>query len=112
MNRGDAQNIALTINIDGEPITEGYAEEIELTFNPNGCNHQVIKSLKKNEIYWNDLEDKYFTMLTQQDTFKMKAGVNTWQLRLLKDGEVISTAIGQLVLGEANSSEVLTNAQS
>ena len=108
MNRGDAQAIALNITVDGEPIDEHYADELEITFNPELHGHSVRKTLSSGEIFWNQDEGKYFTTLSQEDTFTLCAGVNTWQLRLMRDSFVISTVIGKLVLGDANSKRVLT----
>lgn len=113
MNRGDAQYIELTITIDGVPITEDYPDEIELTFNHEECpsNNSVRKLLSKGEIEWNDLNDKFQTFLTQADTFKMKSGSNTWQIRVMKDDIVISSKQGVINLGDSNSRKELGNAQ-
>lgn len=107
MNRGDAQYIVLSININGEPLEEGYPDDIELTFNAQATAYCVQKSLKKGTIQWNSQEGKYVTFLNQADTYTMKNGLNTWQLRLLKNENVISTSIGKFILGETNSREVI-----
>lgn len=111
MNRGDAQYIELSITIDGVPITEDYPDEIELTFNPECCNHSVRKLLSDGGITWNELNDKFQVFLTQADTFTMKAGCNSWQIRVLKDDMVISSKQGDINLGETNSRKELGNAQ-
>lgn len=107
MNRGDAQRIILTIQIDGSPITQDYASEIELTFNAQSSQNCVQKLLSKGTITWDAEEGKYACVLSQQDTFKMVAGNNSWQLRVMADGMVASTTMGVLKLGNANSTEVL-----
>ena len=112
MNRGDAQIISLTITISGEPITEGYADEIELTINPDSSQNCVKKKLTTGDIVWNGMISKYTTLLSQADTFKMLSGANTYQLRIKKGEEVVSSVIGSLKFGNANSSEILTNGTS
>lgn len=107
MNRGDAQYIMLNINVDGSPIEEGYADDIELTFNAFSSPYCVRKSLSDETIEWDEAEGRYSTFLDQEDTFKFKLGENTWQLRLLKNNQVVSTSIGTIVVGGANSKEVL-----
>lgn len=105
MNRGDAFIIGLGILVDKAPITEDYADEIEFTLNPEASENFVQKKLTSGEIFWNT--DKFFLYLSQEDTFKCKSGTNKWQIRIKKDSNVISSTMGKLVLGEANSREVL-----
>lgn len=107
MNRGDAQIISLSINIDGEPISEGYADDIELTFNAQSGAHCVKKKLKNGTIAWDAANNRYAAYLSQEDTFRFTVGDNKWQLRLLKGNIVISTQFGTLSVGDANSKEVL-----
>lgn len=111
MNRGDAQKVVLTINVDDEPITENYADEIELTFNRDGNLHNIRKTLSNNQITWNSTLEQYEVFLSQEDTFKMVEGDNPVQLRVLKDGVVISSNIMTFILGGVNSKEVLDESE-
>lgn len=107
MNRGDARVVPLTILIDDQPITEGYADEIELTFNQENNRGCVKKKLSTGDITWDSERSQYVTILTQEDTFKFKAGQNTYQFRLLVGNEVISSIDQPIYVGRANSNEVL-----
>lgn len=107
MNRGDATTLTLNIFINGEPITNDYADEIEITFNKECGSFCVQKTLSDEQIVWNASSEKYEMFLTQEDTFKLRTGVNTVQLRLLKDGNVISSIINSFNIGGVNSKEVL-----
>ena len=109
MNRGDAQYIGLSIKINNVPIDEDFPDEIELTFNPECCSHCVRKTLNDGEITWNPETSKFEAFLSQSDTFKMIAGYNSWQIRVLKDSMVISSRQGGLTLGDVNSREELTS---
>ena len=107
MNRGDATVISLDITIDDEPIEQDYADDVEVTFNPQCGSNCVQKSLKDETIYWDATTSKYLMFLTQEDTYKLKTGANTVQLRVLKDDIVTSTAINTFFLGNVNSKEIL-----
>lgn len=108
MNRGDANTIILNINVNTQPIPENFADEIELTFNPQNSLHSVRKTKKDGTIIWNDELNKFTCYLSQEDTYKLLTGSNTWQIRLLKDNMVMSTILGDFALGAVNSKEVLT----
>lgn len=107
MNRGDAGKLSLTIIIDTEPITEGYADDIEVTFNPDNTRCCVKKLLSKGEVIWDSENDEYTINLTQNDTFKMHEGDNKVQIRILKDSEVLSSDLTTFIIGAVNSEEVL-----
>ena len=107
MNRGDAELVKLTIMLDDVPIEEGYADDIELTFNPQCGMFCVQKSLQDETIYWSNQYGCYVTFITQEDSFKMKVGTNTVQLRILKNNTVISSTLNSFILGGVNSHEVL-----
>ena len=108
MNRGDALGLVLYITVNDEPITQEYADQIELTLNPELQGHSVRKILSDGGIYWEPSEERFIARLTQADTFALKPGTNTWQLRVLKGEMVISTIIGKINVGDANSKRVLT----
>lgn len=107
MNRGDSFYIKLEITIDGHFIEEGFADEIELTLNPQEIFNCVQKTLTNEEIYWDDSQNAYVCFLNQEDTFKLFAGNNSYQIRVLQGNEVISTNFGILRLGDVNSKEIL-----
>ena len=107
MNRGDAKTLTLNIFINNEPITSDYADEIEVTFNKECGSFCVQKTLSNGDITWNEAVSKYQMFLSQEDTFKLKTGVNTVQLRLLKGDVVISSIINSFTIGGVNSKEVL-----
>ena len=109
MNRGDARIISLNITIAGNPIAENYADEIELTINPETTCNCVKKKLSDGTIIWNVEKQKYIALLTQEDTFKLIVGNNTYQLRVKKDIEVVSSAIKYIKFGSTNSTEVLVD---
>lgn len=105
MNRGDAGCLLLNIKINGTPITQNYPDNIELTFSV--ANAKITKTLKNAEIVWNTEKSCFQTILTQADTFKMVAGNNPWQIRVLKDDNVVSSRVGAFNLGETISKDVL-----
>lgn len=109
MNRGDAFYLSLDITLDGKPIVDGYADDIELTINPQSNQACVQKSLLKGDLVWDLNKNCYTTYLSQQDTYRMREGINTWQLRVLKEDIVTSTTFGEICLGKVNSREVLVN---
>lgn len=111
MNRGDARVISLNIKIAGEPIQEGFADEIELTINPQNTRNCVQKTLTGETIEWDANKHKYVAYLTQEDTFKLIAGNNSYQLRVKKGIDVISSAIKYLRFGCTNSTEVLEDSE-
>jgi hypothetical protein len=107
MNRGDAGVLSLDIDIIDEPISQDFADDIEVTFNPQCGPNCVQKSLKDGTIYWDATTSKYLMFLQQADTYKMKTGANTVQCRLLKDNIVVSSGINTFFLGNVNSKEIL-----
>ena len=111
MNRGDAKIISLNIKIAGVPIEQGFADEIELTINPQNTRNCVKKTLSDETIEWDANKQKYVAYLTQEDTFKLIAGNNSYQLRVKKGDEVISSAIKYMKFGCTNSTEVLEDSE-
>ena len=111
MNRGDAKIIKLDILIDDAPITEAYADEIELTINKQGDVHCIKKTLSKGEITWNNEYGMYEVYFSQSDTFVLGDGNNPAQIRILKDNKVVSSGLVRLKIGDVNSKEVPKNAE-
>lgn len=107
MNRGDAQVVVLNIRVNSKLAKADDFDEIEVTFNPELYGHSIRKLYSKNEIYW-DAELKRFCLdLSQQETYILKTGENTWHLRVLIGGAVISTSIGKVWIGGINSKHAL-----
>lgn len=107
MNRGDANYLTLNIKVNSVDIGQHYADEIELTFNKENGLHTIKKTLSDGGITWNATRNKFMAYLSQEDTFNLEDGANTWQIRLLKDDVVISNTISIINIGDANSKEVL-----
>lgn len=106
MNKGDANWLFLNIKINGSNITQNYADEIELTFNKL-ANNSITKSLQEETIVWDITTSKFKTFLSQEETFKFNVGINNWQIRILKDDNVISNIISTITIGDVNSRNVL-----
>lgn len=120
MNRGDTAFLMLNYTLNGDPLTEGSYQEIELQLNPQGNAMSVKKLLSLGEIQWGTVtyEDEhgdeqtftgYYAFLTQEETFALRNGTNRVQLRILVNDEVGSSAISNVSLGEVLSSKVLTD---
>ena len=111
MNRGDAKIMSLNIKIAGVPIEQGFADEIELTINPQNTQNCVKKKLSDETIEWDSTRQKYIVFLTQEDTFKLIVGNNSYQLRVKKGNDVISSTIKYIKFGRTNSTEVLEDSE-
>ena len=117
-NEGDTVKLLLDYTINGSPMVEGDYDEIEFQINPQCSTNAIKKLLSKNEIVWGTatyVEDNvtheftgYMCDLDQEDTFKIRDGVADCQLRVLIDGEVGSSEISALDLGNALSHKVLS----
>ena len=118
MNRGDTAYLMLNYTLNGDALTQGSYQEIELQINPQDGIRSITKLLSKNEIQWGTLtyEDDgektfigYYTFLTQEETFKLSVGTSTVQLRIMVNDEVGSSAVSQLELGQVLSRSVLSD---
>lgn len=118
MNRGDTAILMLDYTFNGDPLQEGAYQEIELQLNPQGAG--VKKLLSLGQIVWGSVtyEDNhgdeqtftgYYAFLTQEETFNLRNGKNTVQLRVMINDEVGSSAISEMSLGEVLSNKVLTD---
>ena len=118
MNRGDTSYLMLQYSINGEDLTEDTYDEIELTINEDSSFRSVKKLLSKGEIEWGTLNwidgegqsqtfMGYYAHLSQEETFRLQQGENKIQLRILWEGDVGSSAISSLTLGQVLSNEVL-----
>lgn len=114
---GDTTILMLDYQLNGENLTENTYDEIELQLNPQNSFNSVKKLLSKGGITWStvyyeeDGETKTFTgyvvELSQQDTFKLRDGKTSAQLRIMLDGEVGSSEISIFNIGNTLSTEVL-----
>lgn len=117
MNRGDTSYLMLNYSINGNPLSEGDYEEIELTINEQSSFRCVKKLLSEGEIVWGTMnyiendEEKtftgYYVHLSQEETFKLGKGANEVQIRILDNNEVGSSAVSTIDLGRVLSNEVL-----
>lgn len=116
-NEGDTACLMLNYNLNGSSLVEGAYQEIEFQINPQGNYMSIKKLLSKGEIEWATVtyeEDEtektftgYVTYLSQADTFKLMKGKSRCQLRIMVNDEVGSSAISEIDIGDALSSEVL-----
>lgn len=116
-NEGDTACLMLNYNLNGNALVEGAYQEIEFQINPQNSYMSIKKTLSSGDIVWTTVtyEDNeqtmtftgYVTYLTQEDTFKLTNGKAKCQLRILVNDEVGSSAISDLDIGDALSSEVL-----
>lgn len=118
-NKGDTAYLLLDFNVNGQPMQEGEYQELELQINVQGNYRAIKKLLSKGEIFWDsgytylDAEGNeqtfagYIASLDQDDTFLISQGKAEVQLRVLIDGEVGSSPIAELIIGDALSDEVL-----
>ncbi len=117
MNRGDTAYLLLNYTLNGDPLQEDAYREIELQINKDTAYRRIKKLLSKGEIVWGTLpyeEDGtqmtftgYYAALSQEETFKMSAGKNEVQVRVLVDNEVGSSAISSVNIGQTLSKKVL-----
>lgn len=122
-NRGDTSYLLLDCTLNGEPIGDGQCEEIEVQINPQDNFRGVKKLLSKGEVvYMTDMEYEtkegdvwvtktftgYVCSLSQKDTFTISKGKSNFQIRALYNGEVGSTKLIPLEIGDSLSTEVLT----
>ena len=107
-NRGDTIDLILNISIDGNPIEEGYADDIEIQFNYQSETASVKKLLSNEDIYWSETQGKYALRLSQKDTFRLSEEVGGVQCRIYRNGVVISSTIKEdFNLGDVLSRKVL-----
>lgn len=118
-NRGDTAYLLLDYTVNGEPMQEGEYQELELQINVQGNYRSIKKLLSVGDIFWDDnytyidadgneqTFSGYIVSLDQDDTFLVSQGQAEIQLRVLIDGEVGSSQIEELNIGNALSDEVL-----
>lgn len=99
MNKGDALLIELDYTVNGEALQEGEWDDIEFSLNSKSY------SLSNGDIYWDG--EAYVCYLSEADTFDLRF-TNIYQLRLAKDGYVISSPITQWRVGGVLSKKYIT----
>ena len=102
MNKGDTITIYLNYTVDGVPITEGQFDEIEFCI---GSKRFTLTG-QQNTITWDSEYGAYCVSLSQTDTFALALG-SKYQLRLQKDGKVISSGINILKIGNTISNKTI-----
>lgn len=116
INEGDTALLMLNYKLNGSDLVEGAYQEIELILSKGAVS--VRKTLSDESIEWGTVvymdgqTEKTFTgylaNLSQQETFQLNKGTCQYQLRILVNDEVGSSAIGEVDIGDALSTEVLT----
>ena len=99
MNKGDALLIELDYTVNGEALQEGEWDDIEFSLNSKSY------SLSNGDIYWDG--EAYVCYLSEADTFDLRF-TNIYQLRLAKDGYVISSPITTWRVGGVLSKKYIT----
>lgn len=95
-NSGDTVKIILNYTVDGVPIAQGDFDEIEF------CIGSKRYLLSKGDIVWDATAGAYTVSLSQADTFALN-GTHNYQIRLKKDGEVVSSGISIINFGRSIS---------
>lgn len=98
MNKGDALILELDFTVNGEALQEGEWDDIELVLGSHSY------TLSNGDIYWDG--ETYVVFLSQEDSFQLKF-TNMYQLRLLKDGFVISSKPIRMKVGGCLSRVIL-----
>ena len=101
INHGDTIYIELNYTVNDVPLAEDNWDEIEFMF--GGYRY----SLSEGTIVLDQELGTYCISITQQQTFEMNYIIE-YQLRLLKDGDVISTKVQRMPLGNVLSTHVLS----
>lgn len=101
MNRGDTLYIQLDYTVNDEPLIQNDWDEIEFSFGDKQY------SLSNGDIVWDNELEKYCVFIDQEDTFALKNFVTHYQIRLKKDGEVISDNVKPFAVGKVISRKVI-----
>jgi len=108
MRTGDTICLKLDYKIDGEDITQGSCDEMELQLNKDSSAKSLKKLLSNGDIVWTTVGDftGYCVFLTQSETFALGNSVQA-QLRIKKGDEVGSSPETAINLDSVLSSKVL-----
>lgn len=97
-NRGDTADIVLDYTVDGEPITEGQFDEIEVYLG----NSRYL--LSEGAVMWDAEIQKYRVFVNQADSLKFKNPIE-YQVRFRIGTKVVSTDTRNKPLGKTISNE-------
>ncbi len=101
IRRGQTALIRLEYTVNEEPLADFTADELEFTF---GAEKYYLSD---GGIYFNDEEQAYCVFITQEQSFALPLVVS-YQLRILKDGEVAPSDIEYMSIGDSLSDVVLS----
>lgn len=99
-NRGDTINISLAYTVNGEPITEGQFDEIEVYIGENRY------TLTDGTVVWDSGQKMYTVFVDQEDSFKLTTKTE-YQVRFRIGIDVISSNIKYMPIGKVLSNEVI-----
>ncbi len=99
-NQGDTLDITLDYTINGEPLTNGLCDEIEVSIG----NKQY--TLTNGDIVWNSELEKYTLFVGQEDTFAL-GRIAPYQVRFRIGTKVASVPICKLIIGGSISTQVI-----
>ena len=118
INEGDTAWLMLNYKLNGQDLEEDAYQEIELQLNPQSGMNAIKKKLSEGTIRWGTAYymegnvEKTFTgylaAISQEESFRLSKGKAQVQLRIMVDNEVGSSAISEVCIGDALSTEVLT----
>jgi len=113
MNRGDTLYLLLNYQVNGRNLVQGAYEEIELQLNNQSSSASIKKLLSDGDIVWKKVTYNggsftgYVVHLTQAETFTLRAGETSCQLRIKMNGEVGASEISDFDLESVLSTQVL-----
>lgn len=103
-NKGDTLEVLLDFTVDGIPLEEYGADEIEF------CMGQYRYTLSGGDIELDPQSGKYSVLINQEQTFNMDY-ITAYQVRVLKNDRVGSLDIQKIPLGDTLSTTVLAVAE-
>lgn len=95
-NQGDTITFLLDYTIDETPLSEYNPDEIEFSIG------EKRYTLTNGDIGIDESSGKYAVSLSQADSFNM-GNVTKYQIRIKKDGEVVSSGVERILLGSSIS---------
>ena len=109
IHQGDSYKVYLDYTVNDEPIKNEYTE-MEFTIqvlDQNGVTNTTNFYLSKNDIIWDDVEQKFYIHFTQEQTFLFNERIK-YQLRLyLGNGDVYADDGNCQPIGKTLSKKVL-----
>ena len=103
----------LDYQVNGRNLVNGAYEEIEFQINNDSTAKSIKKLLSNGEIEWKRITydggvfTGYVVYLNQEETFSLREGESTVQLRIKMGGEVGSSEESEFSLGSVLSSRVI-----